>query len=178
MDILRTPAEARVSEDLVDRILAHLDLEIAAQAETLDLLARKEGLIIRHDVAGLRGLLEGSAELLERLEDLGRHRSALAGAVAAGLGRDAGEIRISTIIAAAPGHRREALRDRQARLRAVLEDVGRQNRRNNVLVRHSLEVGHAIVAALFDAGTAPRSYSREGRLERALDTAGTLDRRA
>ncbi len=103
--------------------------------------------------------MEGDAERLEQA--LGRAREQMA----AVLGIDAREARLSQIIEACDGPLALALSDRRERLVIAMDELRRVGATAGMLTRHALELNQRLLAVLTGAAEGS-TYSADGRLER------------
>lgn len=146
----------------MDRLVQCLDEETALQRELADFLARKERLLVAHDLAGLGALLAELDSPLARLEELARRRKRILGALGRRIGRPAEELRMSDVAEAAPPATRAKLAAAGDRLRAALDAVRALNRRTAALARQGAELNRGILHVLL-RGTPPETtYGRRG----------------
>jgi len=148
----------------VDLLVAYMADEEASQRDLLEKLERKEECLVRQDLDALQQCLAETEPIVARLEACTRRRVRILRAIGGRLGVDPEEIRVATLVSRAPAGDRRRLEEAREKLRDVLARIGRQNRRNHVLIKNGIEVNDALVRALFGGGEeAPRTYDRSAR---------------
>jgi len=150
-------------EDADGAILrAWLEDEARAQRGLLDLLREKERALLSQDAEGLQRCLTEAAAVIARLDELSERRSQELPRIARRLGLAAGA-RVAEFVARARQPMRTSLERARGGLRRVLEDIGRQNRRNQLLINGGIELNRTLVHALFAGGEERRTYDRAAR---------------
>ena len=168
-------AQRSLKPDDIKLLLAWMDAEASAQAELLDILVEQRNCMVRHNLDGLEALVNRSQASLRRLEAATRSRATAVGSVWRSAGLE-GEPTIDAIIDAASEDDRPLLESGRLHLEAVIENVRRTTRANQVLARTGLDVNRALVHAVFSDGEPRETYDRDARTHTERPVNACVDR--
>ena len=143
-------------------LCAYLEDELEVQRMILGKLGDKERHLIHQDLPGLTRCLEELAPLLDRLDLATRRRHRLLETMSRDSGIAASELSLTSLMERCSLPLRARLIQVREGLQDVIRDIGRANRRNQVLVRNGVEVNRAIVQALFGQIDAKKTYDHRG----------------
>lgn len=157
------PAPATLNRQEVELLSGWLEDEITIQGRLLEALRSKEELLIRQDMQGLQQCLKDSFPIVNRIEELTHRRIRILRSLGRRLELDGEVSDLQAVLDRARGEDRRRLEEAHGRLREVLALIGRQNRRNQVLIRNGIELNRALVHTLFGDGLPGHTYDRSAR---------------
>ena len=129
-------------------------------------LKDEQDALVRGDVEGITGRVEGQIGIIKDLAVLEEERRAAFRAMCPEEAPDA-EIKLGTIIDLAGGAQAEHLETMRSSMRDVLKSLGEVNRQNDVLIRQSLSYVDRTLRALAGENAGSEVYNARGTLKGA-----------
>ncbi len=157
-------SDSRVTSADAAQLSSYLRDELTIQDVVQQRLVEKERLIVKQDTAGLQALLAECEPVLQHLEELTQRRLRILSLIGRRLGLPAEDITMQEVIDHTDEPDRAELADLREKLRDRLQQVGRLNRRVNVLIRHALDTNRALLHVLFgERQPRARGYAASGQ---------------
>jgi len=154
-------------ETKVDALLEALDEDIRHMESTLSQLDALRALIVKRDDAALEELLHGLRNEAESRMAGVQRRESLRKELAAELNVDRGTMTLSVLQEALSGPRRQAVADRQARLKTLIVRMKREYALTSALVTDCARFNRSLMHMFFGLnGKGDTTYSATGSARR------------
>jgi hypothetical protein len=135
-----------------EELVAVLETDIQHIQESLLLLDRLRGLLIKHDVEGLQGLLQQLRAQADAYASIESRRQRLQRQLAVLLDCPMGELTLSRLAGAMPGALGETVARQRMTLRDLVDRLGREYHNTSVLLTDCVRFNHALFHAVFQQG--------------------------
>jgi flagellar biosynthesis/type III secretory pathway chaperone len=150
------------SQDLAE-IVDILTKEIDLLRKLHTALENEQDALVRGDVEGIRGRVEGQIEVIKGLAALEQERKAAFRALCPDEPSDS-EIRMDRIIGLAGEEHAGNLNSIRETMREVLKSLGQVNKQNDVLIRQSMSYVDRMLRALAGESAGSEVYDARGDL--------------
>ena len=154
----------------MDELLKVLDEDIRHLETTLTTLDTMRSLLIKHDDPALNELLDEIRKHASAHAANERRRQELRTELAEVLACDAHKVTLSTLQAALPDDRRQAVADRQTKLKSLVQRLRREYALTSQLVSDCARFNRSLVHAFFGLGSKRGlTYSPNGTATHTMD---------
>ena len=153
-----------------DELLKVLDEDIQHLETTLSTLDTLRSLLIKHDDSSLNELLDDIRKHASAHATNERRRQELRTELAEVLACDAHKVTLSTLQASLPDDRRQAVADRQTKLKSLVQRLRREYSLTSQLVSDCARFNRSLVHAFFGLGNKRGlTYSPNGIATQMMD---------
>lgn len=157
-------------ETKVDALVTALDEDIRNTEATLSRLDELRTLIIKRDDAALEQLLNGLRHEAESRSPGIERREAIRKELAAELGCDIGTVTLSALKRVLRGPRRQAVADRQTRLKALIAQLKREYALTTALVVDCARFNRSLMRVFFGMDVKGKTtYNARGAVSQRTD---------
>jgi flagellar biosynthesis/type III secretory pathway chaperone len=144
---------------------------------TLETVIREQqSALVRRDISAILESIQRQESCLEQVHGLEEDRARLMEEISTTLGLAPGSITLRRLTENLDPAVGDELRSTGETARETLENVGRVNRDNQMLIRHSLEFVHEMLGALARDGSDKQTYEPSGNLRERAQGQVLVDR--
>jgi len=164
----------------VETLLQDLRALLARQVENLktleSLIRQQQDALVKRDVGAILESVAAEEECLRCVQQMERDRSRLMARISGVLGLGDGGITLRQLTENLDPTVGEELRSTGETIREALENIGRVNRENQMLIQHSLEFVHEMLGVLTQDGSGKQIYECSGTLRTGSPGHALVDR--
>jgi len=152
----------------VEQLLQDLGSLLTRQVENLKtleaMIRRQQNALVRRDIGAIREAVAAQEECLLCVQQMEQDRAQLISEISGVLGLGAGGVTLRRITENLDPTVGDELRSTGETIRETLDNIGRVNRENQMLIRHSLEFVHEMLSTLTRDDSGKEIYESSGSL--------------
>ncbi len=164
----------------METLLRDLRALLTRQVENLKtletMMRRQQKALVSRDVAAIHESMARQEECLRCVREMEEERTRLLADISDVLGLGSGGITLRRLTENLDPEVGEELRSTGETIRETLDNIGRVNRDNQMLIKHSLEFVHEMLGTLVQNGSEQRVYESSGNLRAGSPARVLIDR--